>query len=254
MKGVTHIVLSLATAILILAPAIPTLTTPAAIIGAVLFILGAFLGSITPDIDMGKGSAIFHAEIPGANGKKFFLTPIFGHTINTLCYKPVRFVFHLIFGDKIYAKHGHRELPHSPIGIFFMSVLLTFYIWLVCFALSFIPGLSLLANNPLIFVFGASFFFGCLMHLVEDTCDIAGVHYFYPFVFRRLRGKLLGDGTDTRPRVYTILLLIAAVILCASSFIFKTFAVSGILTAVVLWIIFLLVSGVPAKKQNRDLN
>ena len=135
-----------------------------------------------------------------------------------------------------------------------MSVLLTFYIWLVCFALSFIPGLSLLANNPLIFVFGTSFFFGCLMHLVEDTCDIAGVHYFYPFVFRRLRGKLLGDGTDTRPRVYTAILLIAAVILCAASFIFGTFAVSGILTAVVLWIIFLLVSGVPAKKQNRDLN
>ena len=151
MKGVTHIILTLATAILILAPTIPTLTTPAAILGAILFILGAFLGSITPDVDMGKGSAIFHAEIPGAKGKKFFLTPVFGHTINALCYKPVRFVFRLIFGDKIYAKQGHRELPHSPIGILCMSALLTFYIWLVCFALSFIPGLAFLANNPFIF-------------------------------------------------------------------------------------------------------
>ena len=70
MKGVTHIILTLATAILILAPTIPTLTTPTAILGAVLFILGAFLGSITPDVDMGKGSAIFHAEIPGAKGKR----------------------------------------------------------------------------------------------------------------------------------------------------------------------------------------
>ena len=254
MKGSTHILLTLATAILILAPAIPTLTTPAAILGAVLFVLGAFLGSITPDIDMGKGSAIFHAEIPGAKGKKFPLTPIFGHFINIFCYKPVRFVFHLIFGDKIYAKHGHRELPHSPIGIFFMSLLLTIYIWAVCFALSFIPGLSFLANNPLIFFFGSAFFFGCFMHLVEDTCDIAGIHYLYPFSFRRIRGELLGDGTDVRPKIYTIILLAAAVILCAAGFIFGTFAVSGTLTAVVLWIGFLLASGVPAKKQNRDLS
>ena len=254
MKGVTHIILTLATAILILAPTIPTLTTPMAILGAVLFLLGAFLGSITPDVDMGKGSAIFHAEIPGAKGKKFFLTPVFGHTINALCYKPVRFVFRLIFGDKIYAKQGHRELPHSPIGILCMSALLTFYIWLVCFALSFIPGLAFLANNPFIFLFGGSFLFGCFMHLVEDTCDIAGIHYFYPFSFRRLRGKILGDGTDVRPRVYTVILLIAAVILCAASFILSLPAFVGIPAAVILWIIFLPASGVPAKKQNRDLS
>ena len=250
----TKIILTLATAILILAPTIPTLTTPTAILAAILFLLGAFLGSITPDVDMGKGSAIFHAEIPGAKGKKFFLTPVFGHTINALCYKPVRFVFRLVFGDKIYAKQGHRELPHSPIGILCMSALLTFYIWLVCFALSFIPGLAFLANNPFIFLFGGSFLFGCFMHLVEDTCDIAGIHYFYPFSFRRLRGKILGDGTDVRPRVYTVILLIAAVILCAAAFIFGIPAVFGALTAVVLWIVFLLASGVPAKKQNRDLS
>ena len=92
------------------------------------------------------------------------------------------------------------------------------------------------------------------MHLVEDTCDIAGIHYFYPFSFRRLRGKILGDGTDVRPRVYTIILLIAAVILCAASFILSLPAFVGILAAVILWIIFLPASGVPAKKQNRDLS
>ena len=57
-----------------------------------------------------------------------------------------------------------------------------------------------------------------------------------------------------RPRVYTAVLLAAAVILCVSAFVFGTFAVSGVLTAVVLWIVFLLASGVPAKKQNRDLS
>ena len=92
------------------------------------------------------------------------------------------------------------------------------------------------------------------MHLVEDTCDIAGIHYFYPFSFRRLRGKILGDGTDVRPRVYTIILLIAAAILCAASFILSLPAFVGILAAVILWIIFLPASGVPAKKQNRDLS
>lgn len=270
MKGSTHILLTLATTLLVLAPFVPRLTAIPAILACILFMLGAFFGSVTPDVDMGKGSAIFHAEIPGAKGKKFILTPIFGHTINILCYKPVRAVFHLIFGDKIYAKQGHRELPHSPIGIIFMSALLTLYIWLVCFGLSFIPGLEMIRNNIFIFIFGVAFLFGCFMHLIEDTCDIAGIHYLYPFSFRRIRGKLLGDGTDKRPRAYAAILVLGAIALAVVNvLIFPTLSLpllenislpenifmhSGVFASAILWIIFLLASGVPAKKQNRTIN
>lgn len=259
MKGITHITLSLTTLLLILAPLTHAFIDIGleSILPLILIVLGVFFGSITPDVDLGKNSAIFHAEIPGAKGKKFFLTPVFGYTVCYTVYYPVRALFVLIFGKKIYAKEGHRELPHSPIGCICMSILLTAYIWLICFALSLIPALSGLFNNPCIFIFGAAFLLGCLLHLIEDTCDFSGIHYFYPFSFRRTRGKLQGNGQEMRPRIYAVIFLLAAAVLC-------TLSATGILTGIpaavtaiaapiILWIIFMKVSGVPAKKQNREI-
>lgn len=261
MKGLTHIILSMSTLLLILAPSAgklinPDIGYPEIILGIVLLLIGVFIGSITPDIDKGSNSAIFHSQIPGAKGKKFILTPVFGFIINYACYKPIRFVFRIIFGKKIYAKSGHRELPHSPIGVVLISALLTLYIWLVCFALSYIPALSFLYNNVFVFVFGAAFLLGCILHLIEDTCDFAGIHYLYPFVFARVRGKLKGDGEESRPRVYALVLLAAAVVLAALS-IFGVLpaqysVIVSILAPVFLWLIFLKASGVPSKKSVRE--
>ena len=218
-------------------------------------ILGVFFGSITPDVDFGKGSAIFHAEIPGAKGKKFFLTPVFGYTICYTVYYPVRALFVLIFGKKIYAKDGHRELPHSPLGCTCMAILLTVYVWVICFALSLLPPFAGLFNNPRIFIFGGSFLLGCFLHLIEDTCDFSGIHYFYPFSFRRVRGKLQGNGHEHRPKIYALVLLIVAIVLCTLSAVGSITGVSGLATAIaapiILWIVFMKMSGVPAKKQNR---
>ncbi|HJJ31367.1 MAG TPA: metal-dependent hydrolase [Methanocorpusculum sp.] len=255
MKGSTHLLISLSTALLAASPFLLQITNPTRIIAVILFFLGVFVGALAPDIDKGTDAAIYHSSIPGAKGKKFILTPVFGFIINWLCYRPVRAVFHLIFGDKIYAKQGHRELPHSPVGIICMSVMLTFWMELVCFGLSFIPVLAGLRFHPLIIFFGLSFLFGCLLHLVEDTCDNSGVHYLYPFVFRRLRGKLRGDGTDIRPRIYAVIILLSAasvfVLFLAGvlSFTLLCAVTAGLGTSVVLWIIFLLASGVPAKKS-----
>ena len=256
MKGSTHLLLSLSTALLVASPFVLQITTLSRIVAVILFFLGVFVGALTPDIDKGTEAAIYHSSIPGAKGKRFFLTPVFGFIINWLCYRPVRAVFHLVFGDKIYAKQGHRELPHSPIGIICISAMLTLWIELVCFGLSFIPALAGIRFHPFIIFFGLSFLFGCLLHLVEDTCDNSGVHYLYPFVFRRLRGKLKGDGTDVRPRVYAVILLLAA----AAVFVVFFFgilpfscmyaAAAGLGVSAVLWIIFLLCSGVPAKKSE----
>ena len=254
MKGSTHLLLSLSTALLVISPFVLQITTLFRIIAVILFFLGVFVGALAPDIDKGTDAAIYHSSIPGAKGKKFFLTPVFGFIINWLCYRPVRAAFHLIFGDKIYAKQGHRELPHSPIGIICISAMLTFWIEAVCFGLSFIPALAVLRFHPFIIFFGLSFLFGCLLHLVEDTCDNSGVHYLYPFAFKRLRGKLRGDGTDIRPRVYAVILLLSAaavfVLFLAGVLSFTLFCMvtAGLGTSAVLWIIFLLASGVPAKK------
>ena len=137
-----------------------------------------------------------------------------------------------------------------------ISVLVTFYIWLICFALSFVPYLYPLYNISLIYVFGSAFLLGCFLHLLEDTCDNSGIHYFYPFSFSRLRGRIKGDGTDARPKIFVVILLIAAVVLV-------TLSLTGIIPAeliypttlmvpIVIWVIFLKASGVPAKKEIRE--
>mgnify|MGYP000850977014 CR=1 FL=1 len=256
MKGIFHIILTMLTVLLILAPQTNFLLTLESLPAVLLLLLGAFIGSLTPDIDKGKGAAIYHSEIPGAGGKKFHLTPMFGYSIYYTCYKPLQLIFRIIFGKKIYAIHGHRELPHSPIGILLISVLLTLYIWLICFALSFVPYLAFLNNNYLIYLFGAAFLLGCFLHLIEDTCDNSGIHYFYPFSFSRLRGTIKGDGTDINPTVYAVILLFAAVIIFSLTilgFIPAQFAYPlSLLVPIVLWVIFLRVSGVPAKKAIRE--
>ena len=256
MKGITHITLTMLTALVILAPLTNFLLTLAALPAVIFLFLGTFLGSLTPDIDKGKEAAIYHAEIPGAGGKKFHLTPIFGYVINYACYKPIHFVFRLIFGKKIYAIHGHRELPHSPIGILFISAMLTAYIWFICFALSFLPYLGFLYNPALIFLFGIGFLLGCFLHLVEDTCDNSGIHYFYPFSFSRLRGTVRSDGTDKRPAVFAVILLFAAVILFSLTIlrlIPQEFSGAlAVIVPIILWILILKASGVPARKEIRE--
>ena len=115
MKGITHIALTLATMLVILAPLTPSLLTWESIPAVLLLLLGAFFGSLTPDIDKGKEAAIYHAEIPGAGGRKFHLTPVFGYALYYTCYKPLQVLFRILFGKKIYAVHGHRELDRKSV-------------------------------------------------------------------------------------------------------------------------------------------
>ena len=256
MKGATHIALSITTLLAVLAPFATDFLNFASIPYLIIVFLAVFFGCITPDIDTGRESAIFHAEIPGAKGKRFVLTPLFGYALCYSCYYPVRKIFHCIFGDKIYAKGGHRELPHSPLGCLCISVLLTAYIWLIFAALSLIPPLSFLFNHIYIYVFGGAYFLGCLFHLIEDSCDNAGVHWFYPFFFTRLRGELRGDGTELKPRAYAVILLCVAAGIVTASFTGlipeNGRFVDAILVPAVLWMLFLRASGCPAVKQQRD--
>ena len=256
MKGITHITLTIATMLVILAPLSNTLLTLESIPAVLILFLGTFFGSLTPDIDKGKEAAIYHSEIPGARGRKFHLTPVFGYALYYTCYKPLQVIFRIIFGKKIYAIHGHRELPHSPIGILFISAMLTAYIWLICFALSFLPYLGFLYNPALIFLFGIGFLLGCFLHLVEDTCDNSGIHYFYPFSFSRLRGTVRSDGTDKRPVIFAVILLFAAVILFSLTIlrlIPQEFSGAlAVIIPIILWILILKASGVPARKEIRE--
>ena len=229
MKGSTHILLSVLTGLVILAPVAGLIHWS----WSVIILLGIFFGSLAPDVDKGRDSAIFHSSIPGAKGRRFFLTPVIGYFIYIFCYKPLSIIFLGIFGRKILPKQGHRELPHSPIGIICMS-------------------LEFLRNNTLIWVFGAAFLIGCFLHLLEDTCDNSGIHYLYPFRFRRVRGTVVGDGSDLRPKMFAVVLLIVAVVVFVGFFTGSISAEyakwTAFLLPAALWIVFLKISGVPAKK------
>ena len=71
MKGSTHILLSVLTGLVILAPVAGLIHWS----WSVIILLGIFFGSLAPDVDKGRDSAIFHSSIPGAKGRRFFLTP-----------------------------------------------------------------------------------------------------------------------------------------------------------------------------------
>lgn len=78
MKGVTHIILTMETMLVIFTPLTNSLFTlksiPAVLI---LLLLGTLIGSLALDIDKGKEADIYPAEIPGARDKKFHLTSVF---------------------------------------------------------------------------------------------------------------------------------------------------------------------------------
>ena len=226
MKGSTHILLSVLTGLVILAPVAGLIHWS----WSVIILLGIFFGSLAPDVDKGRDSAIFHSS----------------------CYKPLSIIFLGIFGRKILPKQGHRELPHSPIGIICMSALLTLWLWIFCYVLSYIPYMEFLRNNTLIWVFGAAFLIGCFLHLLEDTCDNSGIHYLYPFRFRRVRGTVVGDGSDLRPKMFAVVLLVVAVVVFIGFFTGSISAEyakwTAFLLPAALWIVFLKISGVPAKK------
>lgn len=248
MKGSTHLLLSLLTGLVILAPLAGLIHWS----WSIIILLGIFFGSIAPDVDKGRGSAIFHSAIPGAKGVRFFLTPVIGYFLYIFCYKPLSMIFVGIFGIKILPKQGHRELPHSSIGIVCISALLTFWVWVFCYALSYIPYLAFLRDNMLIWIFGAAFLLGCILHLLEDTCDNFGIHYLYPFRFRRIRGTVPGNGSDVRPKLFALVLIVVSIVVYLGFFsgkIAASYAVwAAFLVPAALWFIFLKISGVPAKK------
>jgi membrane-bound metal-dependent hydrolase YbcI (DUF457 family) len=218
----------------------------------VTVLFGIFFGSIAPDVDKNRNSAIFHAAIPGAKGRRFFLTPVIGYFLYFFCYKPLAIIFVSIFGQKIFPKRGHRELPHSPIGIVCISTLLTIWLWLISHVLSYIPYFEVLQDNTLILIFGTTFFLGCFLHLLEDTCDNAGIHYLYPFRFRRIRGTIVGNKFDIRPIMFAITLIVVTVVMffgfCTKKIPIDNAKWIAFFVPTVLWIIFLKISGVPAKK------
>ncbi|MDI6718015.1 MAG: metal-dependent hydrolase [Methanomicrobiales archaeon] len=228
MKGGHHVFLSLCTAAAMLAPAIGVLPLPA--LGAVL--AGIFVGSLAPDADAADAS-IYHVR----RGRLGPLLPLFGYTIRYLIYYPLTCVFRIVFGSR--ARPRHRGLLHSAVGVALASLLLTLYIRLILLGLG-LPGDSILT------LFGAGFFGGCILHLLEDSCTPMGVAWWFPFRTTRLTGGIRTRSGDLRPLLFGIALALAAAFLLAAPEMPTLLQnpVAGAAVAIVLWSVFLAAAGV----------
>ena len=237
MRGDQHVYISLTTAGLLIAPWLTVLDP--ALIAVLLF--GVFVGSLAPDADAAD-AAIFHGRIGGVKGKRGQIVnglavalPVFGYTIRYLIYYPLSLVFTLIL-RKSY-RHRHRGLLHSLPGVGLTSLLLSGYLAIILMLL----GVSL----ALLPAFGAAFFAGCILHLVEDTCTPAGVAWLYPFSRRRLAGSVRAWGNlEVRPAVFAIILALAAVTVLIAPVVTSATAeelrLLAPLAALLLWVLFIL--------------
>ena len=161
--------------------------------------------------------------------------PVFGYTMRYLIYYPLSLVFTLIL-RKSY-RHRHRGLLHSLPGVGLTSLLLSGYLAVILTWL----GVSL----ALLPAFGAAFFAGCILHLIEDTCTPAGVAWLYPFSRRRLAGSVRAWGNlEARPAVFAIILALAAVTVLIAPVVTSATAeelrLLAPLAALLLWVLFIL--------------
>lgn len=183
MLGRHHLILTLATTLIIILPLVEQ-------IGAffILILVGVAVGSLAPDVDA-TDSAIFHKEVKGIKNKtvkkliNHYIAPIlpfFGYPLEYGVYKPLVFVFQevgILKGD------AHRGFSHSILGSFSMTFLTTVYLGLLMVLLNEFSILFLL-------VFFCSMLFGMFMHMLEDSCTKTGIAWNSPFSDRKLKGSL----------------------------------------------------------------
>jgi inner membrane protein len=240
MRGDQHVIISLCSAGLLLAPFTATLE-PRLI---VLALFGVFVGSLAPDADA-AGSAIFHTRINGIRGIKgqivnafAIILPAFGYTIRYLVYFPLSFVLRLALGREY--QHQHRGLLHSLPGAAMTTPLVCAYLW----------GLTELGgwqHDETLALFGLAFFCGFCLHLLEDSCTPAGVAWLYPFSRRRLCGNIRTmNGFEPRPRAFAVTLGIAAAALIIAPYrvelTMEGLVALSIAASIILWSIFLLIA------------
>lgn len=192
MLGKQHVSITLAT---IFPFMIPTLFLENGdyilILGSV--IIASIVGSLTPDADcVGKSKLYYDFKLV--------------YDIMLPLQKSVVWIF-----DRFNLKHKlnleyevkneHRGIMHAPIGILISSSILTFIAFL--FTLIFFTE-SILIVSLIVF---AGLMVGQFLHLMEDSCTVAGINWNFPFGTKELKGRIytfakFEGKKDIRPAVY----------------------------------------------------
>lgn len=194
-------------------------------------LFGVVIGSLTPDADCGGKPKLYY---------DFKLV----YDIMIPLQKTVIFIFNNFnlkhkLDLEYEVKNEHRGIMHAPIGILISSLVLT--LLAVIFAFVFLKGLNLIIL--LLFVF-AGLLFGQFLHLLEDSCTIAGINWKFPFGTKEMKGKIytfskIEGKKDIRPSVYQYSLwMVTIFLLIGSSFGFIDFSHWTIYPLIILLVAF----------------
>lgn len=98
-------------------------------------------------------------------------------------------------------KNEHRGIMHAPIGILISTSILTFIAFLITL-IFFVE--SILIVSIIVFV---GLLVGQFLHLMEDSCTVAGINWKFPFSTKELKGKIytfnkFEGKKDIRPIIY----------------------------------------------------
>lgn len=202
MRGDQHVLISLFSGGVLIAPWLMVLDP----VTVLVLLVSLFIGSLAPDADA-PDAAIFHTRIPGlrgvtgwaANTVARFL-PFFGYMIRYLEYYPLSAALWVASLGR--CQNEHRGLLHSLVGVLLITLLTAGYLevfsWLVSWS-----------HLDLLPVAAGGFLAGCLLHLIEDSCTPRGVAWFFPFCSFRVRGRITTGFSDSRPQIFTLLLMAA---------------------------------------------
>ena len=240
MLGRDHLLLTVATVSLVLAPLFTLYPT-----FVVVALVGTAVGSLIPDADS-PDAAIFHTRVSGLRGgigdvlnSIGVLYPVFGYVTKYLIYRPsVKFYDAFVFTETN-IEERHRGFLHSFLGLGTAAVLTGVYLLPLLYVID-------LISVVYIGVFLLAYLAGALLHLVEDSCTKSGIQWHYPFRQWKIRGNLT---TTTRlrdtiyQRIFSMILGGGVVLLFFLPSIYTEispilFALIGVAAGGVLWLVF----------------
>lgn len=240
MLGRHHLLLSVATVGLVVAPLFTTYPNV-----VLLAIAGCAIGSLVPDADS-PDAAIFHPEVRGLKGSRGEalnaiapIFPAFGYTTKYLIYKPAVKLYDAFVFDQYDIEERHRGFLHSFLGLGTATVVTGVYLIVALLLLGLFSILHLA-------VFLAAYLAGAVLHLAEDSCTKTGIQWNFPFQDWEINGQLTTTARpeDTRYQngFLTILGVVAAGLFLLSAmypdFPAIALSITGAVLGAVLWLIF----------------
>lgn len=212
--------------------------------------IASLVGSLTPDADCGGKSKLYYDF-------KFvydIMQPlqkfvIFGFKKLNLKYK---------LNLEYEVNNEHRGIMHAPIGILISSLVLTFIAFLV--TLVFAKESSLIVS-VIVFI---GLLIGQFLHLLEDSCTVAGINWKFPFGTKELKGNIFTfqkfEGKkDIRPAVFEYSLWSITLVLFIGyafeliNFLLPIVYILISLTIISIWILIIYLSKTEKKYWYQDI-